>query len=410
MVKKKKLGWLSVEGTNSASTCSTLGTNFHLRRGMLEQSWKHGYKVEFFGCKKGGHLWDDKKHPNINDNFAITEIVNSALRRYTRQAEVKNKKIGDSKSRWIVSKSIDYVLKNAHFPRCDVMWVEFMDPGLPSIVLSVAVMIHYARKNVPLFVRDGDIKFRYITSLRPLHDKSRKTMYEERIQRYISDKQLDAIRRKFVLIYAFDTSWAPKDDPFVLGFETVGCLYDPRNELDIRFSKKKKRLTYVGNVNGREAACIEFYGNSRWPVHIWGRWPDDAMERVGKSSDKITFKGVVSWDKMLPTYNRALATVHITRKDYSKLGSIPERQVEVAQAGTLLLVPSNNTAAERLTLADYVVENAREMNGILKDIGKMSRSHYEDEVSEFRGHLLSQFGPTMTWDRIMKMKEKYFGI
>lgn len=406
----KKLGWLSVEGTNSASTCSTLGTNFHLRRGMLEQAWKHGYHVEFFGCKRGGYLWDDKPHSKITDNFHITEVVNKALARFTRRAKKKNRRIGDSQSRWIVSKSIDYVLKKADFPKCDIMWVEFMDPGLPSIVLSVAVMIHYAQQNIPLFVRDGDIKFRYISTLKPLHPVKRKTMYEERIQRYISDEQLDAIRRKFIMIYAFDTSWAEPDDPFVLAFETIGCLYDGNKELSINFKKKKKRLTYVGNVNGREDACMKFYGNSRWPVHIWGRWPQPAIERIREYSDDITFKGIIPWDDMLKTYNRALATVHITRKDYSKLGSIPERQVEVAQAGTLLLVPSNNTAAERLTLAGYIVDDEDQMNKVLRRIGKMSRDEYELEVTAFRGHLLSQFDPIMTWGRIMKMKEKYFAV
>ena len=406
---KKKLGWLSVEGTNSASTCSTLGTNFHLRRGMIRQAWKNGYEVNFFGCKKDGYLWDDNPHKGLHDYFSVTEVVNKALRRYTEIAKRKNSKIGNSQSRWIVSKSIDYVLKNAKFPKCDIMWVEFMDPGLPSIVLSVAVMIHYARQNIPLFVRDGDIKFRYITTLKPLHPTPRENMYEERIQRYISDAQLEEIRHKFVLIYAFDTSWA-KDDPFVRAFETVGCLYDPKNELPINFENKKKRLTYVGNVNGREDACIRFYGNSKWPVHIWGRWPSDAMERVGASNEKIKFKGIVDWDDMLPVYNRAKASVHITRKDYSKLGSIPERQVEVAQAGTLLLVPEYNTAAENLTLVEFIIKDEKDMNVVLKEINEMDEKAYVATVEDFRSHLHDQFSPSVTWKRIMKMVKTHYGI
>ena len=129
---------------------------------------------------------------------------------------------------------------------------------------------------------------------------------------------------------------------------------------------------------------------------------------MGASNKKIKFKGIVDWDDMLPVYNRAKATIHITRNDYSKLGSIPERQVEVAQAGTLLLVPDYNTAAKNLTLEEFIIKDEKDMNFVLRQIDNMDEGEYITAVEDFRHHLHAQFSPSVTWKRIMKMVKTHY--
>ncbi len=409
-MKSRALGWVCLEGTNSASTCSTLGTNFHLRRGMFQEAWNHGYVVNFFSCKKDGYLYDDEAHPKINDWYSVTVVVLHALRRYTRIAKAKNKKVGESQSRWIISKSIDYVLKHAKFPRCDVVWVDYVDPGFPAIVLSMSVMVHYARRNVPMVLRDPILKFRYLTIIKPIHLNPRKTMYEERIQRYISDEHIEAIRRSFVMGYAFDTSWGEEGgDKFCLGFETLDCLYDPGNELEFNFEGKRKRLTYVGNVNAREKVMIHYYGAvKKYPIHVWGRWPADVIGRVREVNPRIRFKGIVPWEKMDAVYARARVCIHITRDDYARLDLIPERHIEVARAGTLLLSPSSNKASPQMTLDDFVFDDISSMNTMVRKIMRMRSSTYGAALEEFRKHLYDQFSSKRSWATLMRIKNEYF--
>lgn len=403
----KNLIWVSPESSNDFNVNTTLGGGIYLRRSMFEHAWAEKWHVHYLSCKKNGYLWDKQKpHPKITDGYHITEVIKEALNKYTKIAKEKGKKVGNSETRWILIKTIDYVLKHAKFPKAEMVWIEYIDPGFPAIVLCMATMIHYAREGTAIFVRDPDLKFRYTTTLKPLHDKRRDTMYEERIQRYISDEHLEDIRGNIVLLYQFECGWAT--DPFCRGYETFPPAYDWTKNLPIDFDKKKNRFAYVGNVNGREDMFERYYGRLEYPAHIWGRWPQPFIDRMDEVNPRVQFKGIVPYEDLSQVLNRAKISMHVTRKDYAKLEQITDRSIEVAQAGTILICPIEAKGGMFMTLPELNFEDAKDMNSLAQDIMDMDSTTYSSIVMQQREYLHDQLCPDVLWEKLLRMKEQYF--
>ena len=420
-----KVGWVSPEGTNTWETVSTVGTSIIIRIPTFRRLLERNHDVIWFGLKKQGHLIEGKDEglkPVYRINDYIKEFLREAKKKWDG-GKVKNPN-GYSMSKWVTTTAIRKslkVLRAAPPPDIDVLFAEYMDNGMPQIVFFTVLVLHYAARDVPIYVRDTENKFRYVSEYKILSDSVRDNMYSHRLGRYVAEEDIQSLRGKLRMVYAFDASeW----DDGTNGFYRLPPLYfplmyDPERELIIPLLSDKltKPVVYIGNDNNRRPMFKKYYGGLKKytartlpadvrgrirMADVYGNWQRSAPGFVEEMNPKrVRFNPPISQELMLRRLSESLCTVFVTKEIYAKCGQVTTRSAEVSLAGTLAVVPRRVPRADEWALSEFIVDDVDGMNKAIQFMTNMSDTAYVEAVYAQRGVIQNYYHADLMFDNLI---------
>lgn len=410
------IGWVSPEGTNDWRTVSTVGTSIVIRVPLFREWVNRGDKIFWYGLKENGHRLEGVEHKSIIPDYEMKRLVRDYLNEAKKAYEdlpKKEKKSITSKSKWQTERAIKGMLKtlvDIEPAPIDVLFMEYMDNGMHQIVFFSVILLWYAQNtDVPIYVRDTENKFRYVSEYKILHDEARDNTYSHRLGRYVPEDLLSILRGRIRMVYAFDASeWDDGTEGFYrLPPIFFPMVYDPSRELVIPKRKEMKTpVVYIGNDNNRRPMFTRWYGSLRHEAQIYGNWIRRAGDFVDgfQQNPNVNFNEPIKQDVMLERLRRAYSTVFVTKEIYAKCGQVTTRSVEVSLAGTIAVVPTSLPKWETWALSDFVVNSPDGMNNVIEDIMSMSSKQYRDAIMAQR-QIVSEHYHT---DVVMEMLEEEF--
>ena len=412
-----QLGWVSPEGTNSFSTASTIGTSIVIRPPIFKKFIERGDTVFWFGLKQGSHLFEGED-VGLVPIYEIKEVVNSHLREAQKEwefGEVNNPN-NYSMSKWRTTKAIRGTLKhmrrNMNMPELDVLFAEYMDNGMTQIVFFTCIILYYAQKDTVLYVRDTENKFRYVSEYKIKSDEPRDNMYSHRLGRYVRGRDIETLRGKIRMCYAFKAPWDDGTDGFYRidhgGPLYFPMVYDPERELPLKFKNKHTPVVYIGNDNNRRPMFEEYYGNIRYNAQIYGNWIRRATnfsDEIRKRNKRVYFNPPIAQTEMLPELSRAYSTVFVTKKIYQQCGQVTTRSVEVSLAGTIAIVPDVLPEWDTWALEDFVVSGPSEMNRAIEHVMSLKKNQYRDAIMDQREVVSESFHVDKMFDVLLDQFE-----
>jgi len=362
---------------------------------MFNRFLWHGDSIEWFGLRKESHLLEGVKYLDIRPHEGTRALVMSSIRDATKlwkAGDVKNPH-NLTMSKWISTTAIRHCLKHLErnpLPKIDFLFAEYMDNGMSQIVYFSVLLLYYAKRDIPLYVRDTEHKFRYISELDKLHDTPRDNMYSHRLGRYVAESDIQSLRGKIRMVYAWDNPlWDTGTDGFYkTPSVSLPVIYDPKRELPIQpVDVRKTPVVYIGNDNDRRPMFQTYYGGLKYRAEIYGNWNRRAADFVAQMADinpKVRFNDPIPQHLMLPRLAHSLSTVFVTKKIYKAVGQITDRACEVSLAGAVAVTPSEISNAGVWTLPEFIVGGVADMNRAIKSISRLSDKQYASVIKDQR--------------------------
>ena len=395
------LGWVCLDGTNSWETNSSLGANLIIRQPLLQRFLDMGGTVHWYGLREESQEIEGRVYERLIPNPSVKRLVNDVVRDRQKKWQEKSTQEG-SMSRWVIGTALDEILKyfeHNPLPKIDFLFAEYMDNGPAQIAYFSAILLHYAKRNVPIYVRDTERRFRYNSELRELFDETRETMYSHRLGRYVYEDKLETLHGQIRMVYPFHAEWDDGTNGF---YRTppvyMPIIYDDRRELPLaRLKDKNYPVLYVGNDNNRREMFEHWYGGLEHESYIYGNWRkrrggEQYVEEWKQRNSKVTFsQDPLPMKIVLHMLQRGFASVVVYPKHYVTLGQITDRMAELAQAGIMPIAPSELWNAKEWTLDQFIVADIQKMNEQIDMIRGLSQSQYDEAVWEVRRLLASQF-------------------
>lgn len=417
-----KLGWLCLDGTNSWETVSTLGTSIDIRLAVFDEILALGSSIHWFGLRKNSHLIRLKEHPRVVPDELLKQLVNDEIRRQNEQwraisGKKKAMKLrnpnGYPMSKWVGSRAVTAVLRTLErhpLPEVDAFVAEYMDNGINQIVYFAAAIIHYSSRSIPVYVRDPERRFRYISEFSILHETPRSNMYEHRLERYLAPEHVDVIRGKIRMIYPFHADWDKGTDGFYRGKPIeMSVAYDASREIDIVPLKERIPVVMVGNDNNRRAFIEEWYGPLKHRANIYGNWKKRDANYVKswkKINKKVRFFPPVPQDRAIETLGRGASSIFHIPQMSIRLGQVTYRVCEVPMAGSINITPHGIQRAEEWTLPDFIVNNPKEVNQKIQELVALSDREFRGLVEAQRELVRQTFEASyVAWDLIEALRE-----
>lgn len=394
-----RVAWLCLDGTNSWSTNSSLGANLIIRQPMLQRFLDLGCTVEWFGLREDTNVIEGKEYPNMHLYPLVKKYVNERLRVRQKEWDSKKKRDG-SMSKWVVGHAINDVLDwldEEPLPKADFLFAEYMDNGPSQIAYFSVILIHYARRNIPIYVRDTERRFRYNSEIQKLFESKRDTIYSHRLGRYVDEEHIESLRGMIRMVYPFDAEWDDgtngfyRDHPFYMPI-----VYDPTRELPLlRLSSKSYPVLYIGNDNNRREMLERWYSVLRHKAHIYGNWRRRDLEYVNSWKEinkKVRFGDApIPMIEVLPTLQKGWTSVVVYPKHYVTLGQVTDRMAELGLAGTIPIAPVELWNATQWTLPEFIVGDAKQLNRTIQSIMDMKQRQYDEAVMAVRLLLRENF-------------------
>lgn len=393
------VGWLCLDGTNSWGTNTTLGANLIIRQPLLQRFLDIGANVYFFGLREESNVIEGKTYDNLVPIGQLKQNINQLLRDYDKQWKADPKE--GSMSKWVVghaiSDALDSLAKDP-LPKIDFLFAEYMDNGAAQIAYFSVILIHYAQRNVPIYVRDTERRFRYNSEIRELFDETRETMYSHRLGRYVDEEHLAELNGQIRMVYPFKAEWDDGTDGF---YRTppiyMPIIYDPERELPlVKLKEKKHPVVYIGNDNNRREMLEMWYGSLCHEAFVFGNWRkrrggEEYVESWKQRNPRIRFADPVPMSVMLPALQRGWTSVVVYPKHYVTLGQLTDRMAELPLAGTIPIAPSELWNAKEWTLKDFIVTSPADMNVSIENIMGFTQRDYDDAVHAVRELLKKNF-------------------
>lgn len=416
-----KVGWLCLDGTNTWKTNSSLGANLIIRQPLLQRFLDIGARVEWYGLKETSNLIEDVEYSNLRPNIQVKDLVNSAFRKYDKEWKAKKPKeqakLG-SMSKWICENTIEYALmylKLHPLPKVDFLFAEYMDNGMGQICYFTTILVYYAMQGVPLYVRDTERRFRYNSEISKVVETPRKTIYEHRLQRYISQDHVNAIRGRIRMVYPYHSEdW----DNGTRGFYKTPAafmpiVYERNRELQLPSVKHRVHpVVYIGNDNNRREMFEMWYGALKQRAFIYGNWRkraggDAYVESWKTINPLVTFApDPIPVHLVLGGLQRASCSVVVYPKHYVTLGQITDRMAELAQAGTIAIAPRELWNAEEWALPQFIVRDTDHMNTVIEDILTYDDGTYREAAYEQRKLLREHFNGDLVFNDFVSILQK----
>jgi hypothetical protein len=400
------LAWVTLDGTNSTS--STLGTNTLIRVTLFRQLVRDGHRIHWFGLKAHSHLLDGQEEHQIVPHYDVKKLVQDSIKKYQAIWDSGQYSPTEmSMSKWVASNAIEDVLaylKNyKKMPKVDAVFLEYMDNGFAQIVYFATLLIWFAKQKIPIYVRDTEHRFRYLSELKALHDTPRRNMYEHRLERYILPKHVRAIRGTIRMVYAHDSEWDDLTGGFYRGpTMSIPVVYDETREIPLRRippvnTKVRAPIIYIGNDNRRRAALEQWFTRAvRHKIYVYGNWKRKDPKYTSafeKANPKVKFGDPIPQETLIDQLSRGLTTFYLQPKDYIVLGQITDRVCEAALAGTIMLVPREVKVGRAVTARGYGrVRDVSALRDLLREISGLSNSEYRAVVEQQRKVLRTAFG------------------
>ena len=413
------IGWVCIDGTNDWETVSTLGTCIDIRIAFFNRFLKNKRnKIYWFGVKKNSQTLEGKSISNLIPNKTLAAVRQAFLENRKKWANLpyREKRSVTSPTKWLAEHAMDSLWVSVdngtlEMPECDVVVAEYMDTGVHYQVYFAFVLAYYAKRNVPLFVRDPERRFRYTTEFSILHKQPRENMYEHRLGRFVSQETVDLLRGKIRMIYPFKAEWDVNDFYRETPLE-IAVMYDKGRDLPIPDSwesVKKHPVVMIGNDNNRRPFIEKWYGGLRYPSQIYGNWADRDIkyaEGFDKISDLVWFNDSVGQDEVLPTLQTGDATIYHLPPNSIRLGQITYRACEAPMAGTVNISPAVIPRADEFTLPEFIVNDVDELNECIENIMYMTNDQYTEAIEAQRNLVYGNFSADKIYNRFIKALRK----
>lgn len=404
------LGWLCLDGTNTWSTVSTLGTGINVRLPIIKRLVASNDTISWFGIRKDSHLVEGEKNNRVLPYYEAAQVSGRLLRaaqkewneNYARESwQRRNNPNKFPMSKWVggraVEDTLSYWKENKTLPVIDVLVAEYMDTGMGQIAFFSSILAHYAAQNVPIYVWDQERRFRYVSELKRLYADPRPNMYEHRLERYIPHRIIDLLRGKIKMCYPFDAEWDDGTNGYYrLPSFNLSAIYDPARALSLPTRQEKiVPVVMVGNDNRRRPFIEKWYGGLKHKAQIHGNWEkrDAAYVNSWKEINRrVKFYPPMPQHLLLQTQRTGWATIHHLPQMSIDLGQVTYRVCEAPLAGTIMICPKDITTHERFTLSDFVASSPDHINQLVWDLMDMPMPLYHFALIEQRELVEKNFG------------------
>ena len=418
------IGWFCIDGTNDWNTVSILGTCIDIRLSLFQRLLRDGHTIHWFGARKDSLGIHGKQHSRMIGNDIFVHVRKAVREGSAKWKDIPSRsdvtagaektgsrsKLSAEEAMRILHKAVRR--KRIEFPECDVLIAEYMDTGVLHQVFFGLVLEYYATRGVPVYVRDPERRFRYVTEFVKMHQKQRSHMYEHRMGRYMSQKFIDNLRGKIRMIYPFDASWDTDPNKFYRDKPLeIAVAYERTRDMDVKsfWDSKTYEVAMIGNDNARRPFMEKWYGGLLYPATIWGNWytKDPAyVMRWRKLNPQVTFNDPVMPSRVLQTLARGWSTIYHLPPMSIKLGQVTYRACEAAMAGTINISPDIIPRAEQFTLPEFIVKDTDDMNRAVERAFSMPKKGYIEAIDEQRRLAHRHFNADKIYTRFIKALAK----